>query len=177
MLPAVMTTQTVAAYAFATTKVLLKTRRKQDTCSVTEDMVKNAAHQLYARLWAAQNYTAISACFSLKRLPRATSEYSGQRGVRTRDKPETFVDEWCALWATGGASDVKGRRVGMARDPFEPALDTGRLISKPEDISSIWSRPRTTCNNQCSHVADDTKSAHVQDKWLNAETTTQLKQW
>jgi len=50
MLPAVMTTRTVAAYAFATTKVLLKTRRKQDTCSVTEDMVKNAAHQLYARL-------------------------------------------------------------------------------------------------------------------------------
>jgi len=28
-------------------------------------------------------------------------------------------------------------KVGMARDPFEPALDTGRLISKPEDISSI----------------------------------------
>jgi len=56
---------------------------------------------------------------------------------RARDKPETFVDECCALCEAGGASDVKGRWVGMARDPLEPALDTGRLISKREDMSSI----------------------------------------
>jgi len=47
------------------------------------------------------------------------------------------TSEWRALCEAGGAGDVKGRWVGMARDPLEPALDTGRLISKREDISSI----------------------------------------
>jgi len=58
------------------------------------------------------NYSAISECFFGWTAFQAPHLSSGEASAvrRTRDKPEAFVEEWCALWVQG-----RRRRLAMLK--------------------------------------------------------------